>query len=207
MCRFLMFKSKKAVKPDRLLSDFAKMCKNNSVWQGDGFGVAWMLDDRSWMLDKSLKPVWEDGEKFKKIPATRLLVVHARGASFSHQRGNIDFNQPYIDDSICFVFNGELYGVKLNAEGKIGAQKIFNLLKRTSLERVGNLLRKNSKKILGMNIGFIKGDSINVRCDYDEQKDYYTLRYYISDDLVMICSEQIGNYKWKSMKKGEIKEI
>lgn len=202
-----MIKSKKPIKSSNLLGDFAAMCKNNSQWQGDGWGVAWRLDDRNWTLDKSLNPIWDDKAKFDKIPSAKLLVVHARGASFPDQKGDIDFNQPYIDNDVCFVFNGELYGVKLKAEGKIGAQKIFNLLKETSLERVAKLLRKNSKKILGMNIGLVKGDAINVLCDYDDQQDYYTLRYYINKDFVIVCSEEIGNYKWKEMGKGEIIEI
>lgn len=202
-----MIRSKKPIKPNRFLADFAKICKNNSQWQGDGWGIAWKLEDGNWKIEKSLKPIWEEEEKFRKVSATKLLVVHARGASFPHQKGDINFNQPYVDSNVCFVFNGELYGVKLKAEGKIGAQKIFNLLERTSLERVRYLLRKNSKKILGMNIGLVKGDTINVLCDYDEQQDYYTLRYYIDKDITLVCSEEIGNYKWTKMKKGEIKEI
>lgn len=215
MCRFLLIKSKKPIKSDPFLRDFAKMCKNNTQWQGDGWGAAQMLDTGSWILDKSLKPIWEDKDKFKKIPISKLLVVHARWASFDYQKGDIEFNQPYIDDDICFVFNGLLSGVRFSAPGEIGSQKIFNLLKSrlkkddgaTALKKVHKLLKENSREISGLNIGLVVDGRFHVLCDFEERPEYFTVRYYMDDDLTIVCSEEIGNYKWKSMKKGEIKKF
>src|SRR3989344_7121114 len=133
LCRFLLARSEKPINPQPLLQDFAGMCKMcrapDGDWQGDGYGIASQKDGR-WRLYKSLKPIWQDEDIFSKVGAVNLLVAHARSTGFPQHKGNIEFNQPYVADSLCFVFNGMIKGVRLNMplEGKIGAQKIFSLL-------------------------------------------------------------------------------
>ncbi len=221
MCRFLMIKSKKPAQIMSILGDFAQMCKENIEWQGDGWGVAWKEEGAAqralpggWKIEKSLKPIWEDINRFNDIPASTLTIIHARGASFPSQKGDIGYNQPYADDNLCFVFNGELYGVSINAEGKIGAQKIFSLVKKNldkdnpkqTLTKIQDLLIKNSKGILGLNIGYVLNNAFFISCYFgdDSKKDYYTVRYFKDGSQTIVCSEKISNYPWRSMEKGEI---
>lgn len=214
MCRFLLITSKKAIQPKELLNEFAMMCKKSSEWQGDGWGMVWKVEDRGWKVEKSLKPIWEDKNRFDKIPKSKMFAFHARGASFPKHKDNLAYNQPFVQDDLCFVFNGELYGVSLQAPGEIGSQKIFRLLERgvkmhtpdEALEILQMRLLHNAKSILGCNIAFFYGDKLYASCQYgkEEKKDYYTLRYFQDDNMRIICSEKIGKYRWRSMQKGDI---
>jgi len=109
------------------------MCQRSHApdgdWQGDGWGVAWQID-KSWKIHKSLSPIWEDLDKFSTIPQTNLFIVHARSAGFPQHKNTLEFNQPYLHNNLCFVFNGMIRGVKIQRVlgGKIGAQKVFSFL-------------------------------------------------------------------------------
>src|SRR3989344_673618 len=191
LCRFLLARSEKPINPQPLLQDFAGMCKMcrapDGDWQGDGYGIASQKDGR-WRLYKSLKPIWQDEDIFSKIGAVNLLVAHARSAGFPQHKGYIEFNQPYVADSLCFVFNGMIKGVRLNMphDGKIGAQKIFSLIKlmiqkdnpETVLQKIDTLMLENSEKIEGMNIGLIQKNGIFVLCEYANNESYFGLHFY-----------------------------
>ena|SRR3990167_1821403 len=216
MCRFLLIKSKKEIKLTNLLNDFADKCRTSNEWQGDGWGISWKVEDRGWRIEKSLRPIWEDVDKFDKIPKSKFFVVHARSASFPKHNGFLDYNQPYLDKDLIFVFNGELYGVSVRAPGNIGAQKIFWLLNKDrnqrktvveSLKNVRDLLISNSKSMLGMNMGLFHEDAILASCYYQKNAQYYTLHFMTSDSLSMISSEKIGNFSWQQMKKGDIIQL
>ncbi len=192
------------------------MCEKSRApdgdWQGDGWGIA--SKGQSWEVYKTLKPIWKDRDKFQEFGETDIFAVHARSAGFPDQKGIIEYNQPYINDLLCYVFNGMIRGVSLSMplEGKIGAQKIFSLLKQQiknkspeqALEHVDNLIINNSKKIEGMNIGIVYEDKFYVLCEYENNNDYFGIRYYQDNDLTLVCSEQIGSYQWRYMKKSEI---
>ena len=153
MCRFLLVKSKKSVKPHKFLASFALMAKKSKAydgdWQGDGWGIVWMAN-KKWNIFKSLSPIWEDEHKFPDFPSTTIFAIHARSASFPQHKNNLEYNQPFINDSTVFVFNGLLKGVNLpyKVPGIIGAQKIWFLLKHElknnspvkALVKVKNLL-------------------------------------------------------------------
>lgn len=145
MCRFLIIKSKKKIKPAKLLKEFALMCKKSLAPDGelqkDGYGIAW-YDGKTWQLKKSLAPIWEEQDLFGEIPETNLLAAHARGAGFDEDRGDIDFNEPFIYGDLCFIFNGMIRGVRLNRklEGKIGSQKLFSLIKSQSKKKFQRML-------------------------------------------------------------------
>jgi len=227
MCRFLLIKSKKEIAPQELLNKFADMAKNSRApdgdRQGDGWGVAYKNPKSQipnpkkyeWNVYKSLKPVWEDREAFHKIPAGSLFAVHARSASFPNQKGNIEYNQPYISNGQCFVFNGVLQGVKLTTPlaGEIGAQKIFSLFKlqlktkkaHQALQTVDETLQKNTRRINGLNVGFLQDEALYVLCDYFVNADYFGVRYSETDDLTLVCSEPLAGFEWQQMKKGEVK--
>ena len=172
------------------------------------------LETRSWEIYKSLSPIWEERNKLRNFPEANIFAVHARSAGFPQHRGNIEFNQPYISDDLCFVFNGMIKGVKLGMqlEGKIGAQKIFSLIRQEQKDKsidgtlriVDKLILDNAKKILGMNIGLVKDNKFYVLCEYENNPAYFGIRFHQDNLLSLVCSEPVGSYDWKMMKKGEI---
>jgi len=215
MCRFLLVKSKKDIEPNSLLNEFADMCRDSKTeegdWQGDGWGVAW-YGKNGWEVRKSLLPIWEERKKFGKVPKTRVLIVHARSATFAKHKGNIDYNQPFLSGGYCYVFNGMVQGVRLEAEGEIGAQKIWSLLQKElmtneplrALENISEMLRKNSRSIKGLNMALAKKDNFFVLFGKQGNGDYFTLRKMEGNGMEIICSEEIGKYKFKKMKENEI---
>lgn len=216
MCRFLLVRSINKIKPEKLLSQFGEMCEKSRApdgdWQGDGWAIA--IKNQKWEVYKSLRPIWEDRDKFQEFGETNSFVVHARSAGFPDQKGIIEYNQPYVTDGLCYVFNGMIRRVSLSMplEGKIGAQKIFSLLKQEikknspeeALREVDRLIINNAKKVEGMNIGLVYEDKFYVLCEYENNNDYFGIRYYQDNDLTLVCSEQIGSHQWRYMKKSEI---
>lgn len=215
-----MVKSQKLIRPQKFIRAFALMCQKSKTteddWQGDGWGIALKMKNYEWQVYKSLKPIWEDQEGFSQFQKTKMFVVHSRSASFVSQKGIVEYNQPYVSDDYCFVFNGMLKGVKIRrkSRGKIGAQKIFNLLldnlktnsPKNSLRRVEQLLLRNSKKLEGLNIGLAYKDKFYVLCQHQsEYEDYFSIRYNMDKDPTIVVSEEIDNYFFKKMRKGEIK--
>ncbi len=216
MCRFLLVKAKNDINPKSLLKQFADMCKSSRTeegdWQGDGWGVAWLNKKGKWQITKSLSPIWEEREKFANIPESKMLVVHARSASFNEHKGSINYNEPYLGGDYCYVFNGMLKGVRLKAEGKIGAQKVWSLLQNEmvtksplqALEYINATLKKHSREIKGLNIGFASKNNLFALCSKHGFGEYFTLRKLDSDDIQIVCSEEIGNYNFEKMKEGEV---
>jgi len=212
-----MIKTKKRINLTHLLGQFTAMCQNSRApdgdWQGDGWGIAWR-EKNVWNLKKSLLPIWEENHNFPMIQNANLLVAHARSAGFPEHKGNIDYNQPFINDSLCFVFNGMIRGVNLSRhmDGTIGAQKLFSLLAqhlrfdsvKNSLKSVDKIMLKNAKRIEGMNIGLAQNDKMYALCEYEDNAAYFGLQYYQDENLSLICSSPVDSYKWKTMKKGEI---
>ena len=225
MCRFLLVRSKNKFRPEKLLQDFALMCKDSHApdgdLQGDGWGIAVKYKEQRtnnkeqiWKTYKSLKPVWEERDKFQEFAETDIFVVHARSSGFLQHKGDIEYNQPFIQDELCFVFNGMIKGVKIGRKlsGKIGAQKIFSLIleekKSNSIKdvlmNVDKLLLGNSEKIIGMNIAVVQENKFYILCEYEKNRNYFGVRYFQNDEMTLICSEPIGNYEWTIMKKGEV---
>lgn len=216
MCRFLLVRSKKKIYPEKFLLDFASACQKSHApdgdWQGDGWGIA--LQNENWETYKSLNPIWVEENKFKKFGETNTFAVHARSAGFAQHKGILEYNQPYVSDDICFVFNGMIKGVHLpfHVDGSIGAQKIFSLIKQESktnsldkvLHTVDATLLNNSKHIEGMNIGLSYKDKFIVLCEYAENQDYFGIRYFQDNELVVVSSLTFGNFHWEKMKKGDI---
>ncbi|MBM3283199.1 hypothetical protein FJY90_03005 [Candidatus Gottesmanbacteria bacterium] len=230
MCRFLLIKSRRKLKPERFLSDFALMCQKSHApdgdWQGDGWGIAIKIQkssrsnrdkNQNWEVYKSLNPIWKDQKQFSYFSEANLFVVHARSAGFPQHKGNLGYNQPYVAGSVCFVFNGMLHGVRLPGpvEGEIGAQKVFSLLRRELKNNTGEdalrildkTLLAHSQKIEGMNIGLIKDNKISILCEYADNASYFSLFYSSNTGLTLVCSERLGNYQWKTMKKSEVRTL
>ena len=205
MCRFLLIKSENQVDPQKYLQAFSDMAEKSKAfdgdWQGDGWGVSWLDENDKWQIYRSLKPVWQDTEKFKEIPFSRIIAVHARSASFPEHKNIIQYNQPYISGQYSFVFNGLLKGVKLSSDlpGTIGAEKIWSLLQtflkrydpQTSLEKVKHVLIKNAREIQALNIGLSDGQSIYSLNYFTKHPHYYQLYLSSSNNVSLICSEDL----------------
>ncbi|MBI4066853.1 hypothetical protein HY407_00570 [Candidatus Gottesmanbacteria bacterium] len=218
MCRFLLVRSKTKINPKKILQAFTDMCEVSRDTDGDpqkdGWGVAWQ-EQGIWNISKSLNPIWTERERLEGIPSTKIVVAHARSASFPQYKGNVDYNGPYIHGPVCFVFNGRLYGVKIDRplEGTIGAQKIFSLLQQEmekkrdmeeALKSVQTILKANTRHIQGSNIGVVYDNIFYILCQYDDFPEYFRLHYYQDKELSIVCSEPILSYNWKSMTKGEV---
>lgn len=215
MCRFALVRSELQEKPEKTLRDFADMAKKSKAldgdWQGDGWGIAW-LQDGEWKEYKSLKPVWEDRDSFASFPKTNMFLVHARSASFPKDKGIIAFNQPYIYKQYAFVFNGLLQGVRLSVPGRIGAEKIWYLLKKNldqdspvvALQKTAELLRCNSRKINALNVGFSDQNKFYSFCYYTINPEYYNLQYAHLENTEILCSEQIGNHLFQPISVGKV---
>lgn len=207
MCRFLLVKSKKPIKPGELLIKFAQIAKSSRAYDGDrqddGWGIAWVDNQKQWKLKKSLLPIWEEINCFKQFPATEIFVVHARSSSFKKDKGILEYNQPYINEEYSFVFNGLLKGVSLpNVPGNIGAQKIWYLLKKelkknnplNALEKTKKLLLKNSKEVIAFNVGLasLRKGKIYSLCYFTKYPQYYQLHVFKNQSLEIICSESLS---------------
>jgi predicted glutamine amidotransferase len=210
MCRFLLVKSENTLAVQELLNDFADMCEESRApdgdRHGDGWGVAWLQSGR-WQQIKSLNPIWENKIEFEKIPPVQTLAVHARSASFPNQKGVLDYNQPFVENDTCFVFNGLIEGVRISPTptGKIGAQKIFSLFQRfKDLGLVFKTIRENSRKIKGMNVGVIQNDKIYAMSTYTQNPEYFTLHQHKDSEKTLISSEPFGNFNWEKLEKDRL---
>jgi len=217
MCRFLMVQSKEKVESQKFLHLFANMCETSvSPYGGkqkDGWGVAWLDEYGAWKELKSLNPMWEDKEKFFLIPKTTTLVAHTRRAPDSYGIGLVAYNEPYIANDYCFVFNGRVNGVSLKkpVPGDVGAQKIWSLLQKKLREQSPSqallgfktFLEKNSREIIALNIGLASKDSLTALCKYNGDKNYFALRTK-TGKINIICSGNLRGLKFLQMENNQI---
>ncbi len=204
MCRLLYIRSTETFDPVPHLKDFAIMAKNSREFQGHGWGCAYLVGGE-WHYYKKINPIWE--HNFENIPDTKMLIVHARSA-YKDEGIVIENNMPFYDDKYIFIFNGELQGVKIKSEGRIGAEKIFNYLKR--FEDNGNMLEsfkkglqiieKRTDYIKAMNIIIATKSDAFVSSLFNERNDYFTLRLYEDDQMKVVCSEPYPLIKdWRKL--------
>lgn len=193
MCRLLYIRSKELFDPIPHLKQFAIMAKNSKEFQGHGWGCAYLMNGE-WNYYKNINPVWEDS--FEDIPKTTTLVVHARSA-YKDEGIVIENNMPFYDDNFVFIFNGELQGVKIKSEGRIGAEKIFNYLKRfenqgsmlDSFKKGLEIIDKRTDYIKAMNIIIASKSEAFVSSLFNERDEYFSLRYFEDATKKIICSE------------------
>lgn len=216
MCRFLMARSSTPFQPAELLSTFAGMAEASRAPDGDrqkdGWGIGWLDPGGRWQVHKSVRPVWEDGEAFPRIPPSRTFLVHVRSASFLGQQDNLAYNQPFVAGAYGFVFNGLLQGVSLPVPvpGEIGSQKIWTLLTQKllslppvpSLEETVRFLVQNSRRVQALNIGLCDQNSFYVFCRYDDPIDYYRLWSCTAPSLKLVCSEPLAGFDFIPLPTG-----
>ena len=218
MCRLLCVRSKEPFSIESHLQKFAEIAKNSKEFQGHGWGCAW-LQKGVWTHYKNIKPIWEDD--LTQFGETMLLLAHARSA-FRDEGIVIENNMPFYEEDYVFIFNGELRGVRLNVEGRIGAEKIFNLIRRmnkgdmlTALQRTMDVLNKRTKYIRAANIILANTDRVFAASQFNEDPAYFTMRYkredapgVTPDGLTIICSEPYpGEQNWMSIANKSVLEF
>lgn len=194
MCRFLLYSSKDVKPVSNILIDFAKMCKDSKNEQKDGWGAMYRSGDEL-ILQKSLNPIWEDANKVE-IPDTNFLLLHARWGHGAWTLGDIKNNQPFYKDEYLFAFNGNLKRVKIEIPGRIGAEKILNLLLRETgssspeegMTKAVQIMKEKAQIIKAINFLFLKGSTCYAHSYYTIDPDYFDLRLWEDKDSWIISS-------------------
>ncbi|UCF82908.1 MAG: hypothetical protein JSV50_17225, partial [Desulfobacteraceae bacterium] len=119
---------------------------------------------------------------------------------------------PFFDGRFVYIFNGELRGVRIREQGRIGAEKIFNYIKRfdkgdtlKALEKAVGIIKKRSNYIRAMNIIMVKDDTIYVSTSFNEDREYFTMHYKEGAELT-ICSEPyLSESGWQSIENNTVR--
>ncbi|MBT8485621.1 MAG: hypothetical protein HKO59_12595 [Phycisphaerales bacterium] len=216
MCRLLAVKSPTAVPVTNALARFAEISERSSEYQGHGWGCAWRDEDGGWRFYKKIDPVWTDD--LSGFPPTTLLLAHARSA-FRNEGIEIENNMPFHDDRRVFIFNGELRGVRIRAEGRIGAEKIFNYITRfdrgdptEALRRAADIIPRRTQYVRAMNIIMSDGDRLSVATQFGEDPEYFTVHVRRPrpgrDEPLVICSDPWpGTAGWTPLANGTVREF
>lgn len=207
MCRLLLIKSENEFDIVSELKKFAELSKQSKEYQGHGWGITY-LKNNEWEHYRNVNPIWEDN--LAQFGKTKLLVVHARSA-FEDKDIVVENNMPFYDDKYVFIFNGELRGVRIKEEGRIGAEKIFNFIKRFDKGDMGSalikgvsLIKKKSRTIRALNIIICTKENIYLNTLHNEEHDYFTMHFSQDKDSLKICSVPFSN-NWKKIGNNTIK--
>ncbi|MEW5909740.1 MAG: hypothetical protein AB1659_08075 [Thermodesulfobacteriota bacterium] len=209
MCRLLIVRSRKSFFPAPYLVKFADIAKNSREFQGHGWGCAWLDPSGTWEIYRNIRPVWEND--FSVFRQTSLLVAHARSA-FEDRDITIENNMPFFNGKTVFIFNGELRGVRIKAEGRIGAEKIFNFILRfdggdlsAALQKGVGIIRKRTRSIRGMNIIMVRDRGIYLSTFFQGDPEYFTMHYKDEQELI-ICSEPFpSELGWKNIQNDTVR--
>lgn len=210
MCRLLYVNSKKNISVTDYLTKFAEVCKNSKEFQGHGWGCAYLLNG-NWKHYKNVNPIWEDD--FSRFDVSTRLIVHARSA-FKDEGISVENNMPFYDDNYIFIFNGELRGVKIKEDGRIGAEKIFNYIKRfdkgsikDALEKGTEIIKRKTNYVRAMNIIMADSHSAYVYSHFNEDGDYFGMHSKSSQDSIVICSDPfVGETDWMPIQNNSLTE-
>jgi glutamine amidotransferase len=215
MCRILLVRADARFDPRPHLRAVARIARDSREYQGHGWGCAWRGGD-GWHLYHHIQPIWEDPacDGGDTVPATTALLVHARSA-FRDEGIAVENNMPFADAQRVFIFNGELRGVRIKEQGRIGAEKIFNYIKRfddgdlaEAVRRGTRVIHRRSRYVRAMNIVMANAREAVASCHFGEDPDYFTLRFTQRDGLDIVCSEPYpGETGWRDMNNGETRAL
>lgn len=211
MCRLLYINANNEFEISDYLVKFAEISKKSREYQGHGWGCAY-LQNGKWNFYKNIKPIWEDN--LSQFGKSNRIVAHARSA-FKDEGIIVENNMPFYDDNYIFIFNGELRGVKIKEEGRIGAEKIFNYIKRFDKDGIKNalirgteLIKKRSAYIRAMNLIIVDKNSAYVYSHFNEDADYFTMHIKKSVNEVVVCSDPFTNdFGWSPIENNLLMEL
>jgi len=167
MCRILYARADSAFSIAEMLAPFAELSRTSREFQGHGWGCAWREGER-WRQYHDIRPIWEDD--LEQFGSSNLLLVHARSA-FRDEGIVVENNMPFSDGESMFIFNGELRGVRIQSEGRIGAEKIYNYIRRfdkgdklAATARAVDIIKKRSSYVRAMNIVLSDDRDLHLVC-------------------------------------------
>ena len=200
MCRILYARSATPFPIAEKLGPFAELSRNSREFQGHGWGCAWRMDD-SWQQYHDIRPIWDDD--LNQFGNTSLLLVHARSA-FRDEGIVVENNMPFSDGESVFIFNGELRGVRIKSEGRIGAEKIYNYIRRfdqgdkcAAAAKAVEIIKKRSSYVRAMNIILSDGEQSCLSTSYCEDPDYFQMYQKHEQGLHLVCSQPFaGDQGW-----------
>ena len=203
MCRILYARAETPFPIAELLAPFAELSRDSREFQGHGWGCAWRQHD-GWHQYHDIRPIWEDN--LEQFGNTRLLLVHARSA-FRDEGIVIENNMPFSDGESIFIFNGELRGVRIKSEGRIGAEKIYNYIRRfdkgdkcTATDKAVEIIKKRSAYVRAMNIILSDGEQSCLSTSYGEDPEYFQMHQKHQRDLHLVCSQPFaGDSDWSTI--------
>jgi glutamine amidotransferase len=211
MCRLLLVKSETEFPIAEELKRLAHIAEHSKEYQGHGWGCAYR-ENGAWKHYKNIKPIWEDD--LAAFGQTGLLLAHARSA-FKDEGIAVENNMPFYDERRVFIFNGELRGVRIAEQGRIGAEKIFNFIKRfdhgdllAALKRGMEVIQKRTKYIRAMNILMADYRRAYVASIFNEDPDYFTMHWSQQRAKLIVASEPLpGEERWEKIASGTIREL
>ena len=200
MCRILYARAEADFAISELLAPFAELSRHSSEFQGHGWGCAWR-EGGSWRHYHDIRPIWEDD--LSQFGSTRLLLVHARSA-FRDEGIVVENNMPFSDGESVFIFNGELRGVRIRSEGRIGAEKIYNYIRRfdkgdkcAATAKAVDIIKKRSTYVRAMNLILSDGAQSCLSTNYSENTGYFQMHQKQDGGLHLVCSEPFaGDRGW-----------
>jgi glutamine amidotransferase len=201
MCRLLYVRANAPFAIRDHLEIFAGIAKSSPEYQGHGWGCAWVRDGE-WQFHHDIQPVWEDD--LAGFGHTTLLIAHARSA-FRDEGICVENNMPFFDGRHVFIFNGELQGVRIREQGRIGAEKIFNYVKRfskntmfESIARGVEVIEKRTRYVRAMNFIMASLESTYLATSYAENPGYFQLHRRRDTDMDRVCSVAYpGEREWR----------
>ena len=196
MCRILSASSENMFDITSLLEPFAEMARTSVEYQGHGWGCSWR-EAGQWQHYHNIRPIWEDN--LSQFGETSLLLAHARSA-FRDEGIIVENNMPFTDGESVFIFNGELFGVRIKSEGRIGAEKVYNYIRRfdkgdklAALHKATSIIDKQTTYVRAMNIILSDGAETWLSTNYSENPDYFQMHQKQDGELKLVCSHPFAN--------------
>lgn len=201
MCRLLCIKADHDFDMEADLATFAEIAKHSREYQGHGWGCAW-LQGGEWKIYRNIKPIWED--KLERFGRSSLLIAHARSA-FRDEGICVENNMPFFDGENVFVFNGELRGVRIKEQGRIGAEKVFNYIKRfgrrdmlDAIRRAVGIIENKTRYVRAMNMIIASKTNVYLSTLFNEDAAYFQMWTKSVGGTLRICSEPYpGETLWR----------
>ncbi len=211
MCRILSVRAATPFASEVHLKAFAELSRTSKEYQGHGWGLS-QREGSGWKHYHNISPIWEDD--LSGFGKTTELLVHARSA-FQDEGIVVENNMPFSDENYVFIFNGELRGVRIKEEGRIGAEKIFNYIKRfdkgdmsEALGRGVSVIEKRTRYVRAMNIIISDGTQQYLATTYNEDPEYFGMWKKETEGVRIFCSDPYpGEEDWESIPNNTVEVI
>lgn len=208
MCRLLCVRSGRHFDMRPHLEALAEISCNSKEYQGHGWGCAWIRGGE-WHVYRNIDPIWQDHHSV--AGETTLMVAHARSA-FKNEGIRVDNNMPFMDGGYVFGFNGELRGVRIKEQGRTGAEKIFNYIRRfdsgdmlQALERSLAIIGRRTRYVRAINLVIASKARVFVASHFNEDPEYFQMQTHRSDGVHILCSQRYpGEHDWMPVPNGTI---